>query len=368
MRVDKHPGVGRGGLLNSRFDRAPSPDARGGDCAGYTCPVATPDAQPTPQPTAVTIGNFDAVHIGHRALIERCRARVGAGGRVVVQAFNPHPMSVLNPQRAPIPIEPFAIRAQRLRRAGGDEVVELVPTPELLGMSPRAFIDHVIDQYQPVVIVEGHDFHFGSRRAGTPTVLRELASLRGVDVEILAPVRAALTDQSIVTASSTIVRWLLGHGRVRDAGFVLGRPHELAGTVVQGDRLGRTIGFPTANVASDSLLPGDGVYASVVVLPDGHIRGGAVNVGSRPTVNGTYRRAEVHLINEDGSAWDGNGLPGEYDWPITVRLIGWVRDQVKFASIDALREQLGRDVKKVAGMVGPYLRDEVGQASRASSV
>ncbi len=318
--------------------------------------------------TAVTIGNFDGVHVGHAVLIRRCRARVGPGGKVVAQAFHPHPMSALDPARAPAPIEPFEVRARRLRGAGADEVVALSPTPELLSMSPQTFVDHVIDRYEPAVIVEGHDFHFGKHRAGTPTVLRELAGLRGVDVEIVPPVRVALTDQSVVTASSTMVRWLLGHGRVRDAGFVLGRPHELVGTVVRGERLGRTIGFPTANVATGSLLPGDGVYAAVAVLPDGRLLGAAVNVGSRPTVDGQDRRAEAHLIHVDGSAWDGTGLEQEYGWPITVRLMGWVRDQVRFASVDALGEQLGRDVGRVAATVEPYLGSFSGASSHASSV
>lgn len=264
-------------------------------------------------------------------------------------------MMYLNPNHAPEPIEAFAERADRMMRLGVDRVVELAPTPELLGKSPQAFVDELIDEYRPNVIVEGHDFHFGKRRAGTPVVLKELAGLRGVDVEIVRPVEVALTDQSIVTASSTITRWLLGNGRVRDAGFVLGRPHELVGEVVQGDQLGRTIGFRTANIDTDSLLPRDGVYAAIVTLPDGTRVGGAVNVGSRPTVEGTHRRAEVHLIDQGGSpASMPTGL-GEYGWRIRVGLIGWVRDQVKFDSLDVLRGQLGRDVKRVAGMVEPML-------------
>ncbi len=193
-----------------------------------------PDQPVSPGGIALTIGNFDGVHLGHRALISRCRSRVGEDGKVIALAFHPHPMMYLNPDHAPEPIESFAVRADRMMRMGVDRVIELAPTPELLGKSPQAFVDELIDEYRPNVIVEGHDFHFGKRRAGTPVVLKELAGLRGVDVEIVRPVEVALTDQSIVTASSTITRWLLGNGRVRDAGFVLGRPHELVGEVVQG--------------------------------------------------------------------------------------------------------------------------------------
>tara|TARA_R110002111_G_scaffold116180_1_gene177356 strand:+ start:202 stop:1209 length:1008 start_codon:yes stop_codon:yes gene_type:complete len=304
---------------------------------------------------ALTIGNFDGVHVGHCALVGRCREMVGAraqtGGKVIALAFSPHPMTTLNPEHAPGAIEPIEVRIERLIAAGADEVVELEPTPELLSMSAQGFVDHVIDEYQPAVIVEGHDFRFGNRRAGNPTVLKELASVRGVEVQIVPGVEVALTDQSIVKASSTMARWLIAHGRVRDAGFVLGRPHELIGTVVQGDQLGRQIGFRTANLKTESMLPCDGVYGVVVVLPDGTEFGGAMNIGARPTVDGIERRAEVHVFDADGAPWmPDEGFP-EYGWEIRVKMIGWVRDQIKFASVDVLSEQLGRDVVRAYGMV-----------------
>jgi riboflavin kinase/FMN adenylyltransferase len=267
-------------------------------------------------------------------------------------------MAYLNPEHAPHPIETYSVRADRMKRLGVDRVVELAPTPELLGKSPQAFVDELIDEYQPQVIVEGHDFHFGKRRAGTPVVLRELAGLRGVDVEIVRPVEVALTDQSVVTASSTITRWLLGNGRVRDAAFVLGRPHELVGDVVRGDQLGRTMGFRTANIQTESLLPDDGVYAAVATLPSGKLVGGAVNIGTRPTVQGTQRRAEVHMIDRAGGALALTTELPEYGWRLRVGLIGWVRDQVRFDSLEALSGQLSRDVKRIASMVEPMLEGE----------
>ncbi len=306
-------------------------------------------------PIALTIGNFDGVHNGHAALVRRCREAVGTGGKVVVLAFSPHPMMVLNPEQAPAMIEPIGVRVDRLKAMGADKVVVLEPTPELLAMSAQEFVDFVIDLYRPNVIVEGHDFRFGKRRSGTPTTLKEFAFLRGIDVQIVSGVEVALTDQSIVKASSTMTRWLIAHGRVRDVGFVLGRPHELIGTVVQGDQLGRQIGFRTANLKTDSMLPCDGVYGAVVVLPDGTEMGGAVNVGTRPTVNGTDRRAEVHVFDGDGNPWMPTDDFPEYGWAITVKLIGWVRDQMKFASVDVLSQQLGRDVGRAKGMVESML-------------
>ena len=300
---------------------------------------------------ALTIGNFDGVHIGHCALVRRCREAVGSEGQVIAFAFSPHPMMVLNPEQAPGSIESVDTRVDRLKAAGADEVVVLEPTPELLSMTAQGFVDFVIDTYRPTVMVEGTDFRFGKRRAGTPTVLKELAMVRGVEVQIVPPVEVALTDQSVVKASSTMARWLIAHGRVRDAGFVLGRPHELIGTVVRGDQLGRQIGFRTANLHTDSMLPCDGVYGVVVELPDGTELGGAMNIGVRPTVDGIDRRAEVHIFQGDGKPWmPSEGFP-EYGWEITVKMIGWVRDQVKFASVDDLSEQLGRDVQRAKSMV-----------------
>ena len=262
---------------------------------------------------------------------------------------------VLNPAQAPALIEPIGVRIDRLKRIGADEVVVLDPTPGLLSMSAQEFVDSIIDEYRPQGMVEGHDFRFGKRREGTPTMLKEFASLRGVEVQVVAGVEVALTDQSVVKASSTMTRWLIAHGRVRDAGFVLGRAHELIGTVVKGDQLGRQIGFRTANLKTDSMLPCDGVYGAVVVLPDGTELGGAVNVGTRPTVEGTDRRAEVHVFDGDGNPWMPSDDFPEYGWDITVKLIGWVRDQMRFASVDVLSQQLGRDVVRAKAMVEPML-------------
>jgi len=310
-------------------------------------------------PIALSVGNFDGVHNGHAALVRRCREAVGASGKVVVLSFDPHPMTVLNPEQAPMSIESISVRVDRLKRIGADDVVVLEPTPELLSMSAQEFVDYVIDEYRPSVIVEGHDFRFGKRRSGTPTVLKEFASLRGVEVQIVPGVEVALTDQSIVKASSTMTRWLTAHGRVRDAGFVLGRAHELIGMVVPGDQLGRQIGFRTANLKTDSMLPCDGVYGAVVVLTDGTELGGAVNVGTRPTLEGTDRRAEVHVFDGDRNPWMPGDDFSDYGWPITVRLIGWVRDQMKFASVDTLIGQIERDVKKAHRMVEPMLGEKV---------
>lgn len=310
--------------------------------------------------TVLTIGNFDGVHLGHAALIARARQLAPhPHGRVIALTFDPHPATILAPARAPTPLLPFSRREALLREAGADEVVKLTPTPDFLAMPPQLFIERLRAAYAPTAFVEGPDFHFGAKRAGTIEVLQELGRAMGFWVEIVPPVEVGLVDGMLVTASSTLARALIATGRVADAARILGRPYELRGTVVQGDRRGRTVGFPTANLKLDADwtdvgLPQDGVYAGVGVLPDGSRHPAMVNLGTRPTVNGREHRIEPHLImegssdtrhatGEDKKPW--SPLPGlpEYGWPLTLELHRWIRDQVKFPSFEALVGQLHRD-------------------------
>jgi riboflavin kinase/FMN adenylyltransferase len=205
--------------------------------------------------TALTIGNFDGVHIGHAALVHRARGEVGEGGRVVALAFDPHPAAVLAPGREPPRLTTFEQRSALLRAIGADEVVRLDPASGVLGQEAAAFLRHLAEWFAPTAIVEGPDFRFGRGRVGDVGLLQEQGRRLGFAVHTVAPVEVALTDQSIVRASSSVVRWLLSHGRVRDAAFVLGRSYELTGEVVPGDRRGRTIGVPTANLAAEQTLP-----------------------------------------------------------------------------------------------------------------
>ncbi|MGJ8635281.1 MAG: bifunctional riboflavin kinase/FMN adenylyltransferase [Phycisphaerales bacterium] len=309
-----------------------------------------PHKHQTALTTALTIGNFDGVHLGHQLLLQHARSAIAPQGRLIALSFHPHPLTTLNPAVAPPQIESFKVRRQRLLDAGADEVIELAPTPSLLAKDPQSFLNEIIDDYQPTLIVEGHDFHFGRARSGTPTTLTELCDLRGIQTQILGPVKVTLTDQSIVTASSSLTRWLLDYGRVRDAAYVLGRSHELTGTVVQGQQLGRTINIPTINLDTESHLPADGVYSGFAHFntPSGPQRTlAAINVGSRPTVQGTTRRAEAHLLNTDGSSWIPHPDLPEYGWDCTLQLTGWIRDQVKFDSIDTLKQQIRRDCGRI---------------------
>ena len=312
-----------------------------------------------PPPCVISVGNFDGVHVGHAALVARARELAQAHNApdntpvgVVILAFDPHPRSRLRPEEAPAPLTTFEQRAALLGQVGADAVHRLEPTDELLGLSPQAFVEWVAERFDPCCFVEGPDFHFGKGRAGNIDTLRELGEVRGFGVEIVPALATALVDHTVVTASSSIARWLLGHGRVRDVWNVLGRPHRLEGTVIRGDRRGRGLGFPTANLETPNLLPCDGVYAALAHLPDGARRPAALSVGTKPQFGPHARAAEAFLLDTAAEPGKPNlpGLP-EYGWTLALDIVGWVRDQMRFDSVERLVEQMGRDCALARHMV-----------------
>lgn len=332
--------------------------------APSTSDRSTPPSTSLPHPpTALTIGTFDGVHLGHRELLRACREFVdqhadSPGGRVVALAFDPHPLTTLRPASAPPRLTSFARKRELLLAQGADEVVRLEPSPAMLSQSAEQFAEWLLDQFRPALIVEGGDFHFGKDRMGSVRTLRAIAEGRGGSVREVAAVEVVLTDHAVVRASSTLARVLVGHGRVLDAQRVLGRRYELSGVVVQGDRLGRTIGLPTCNLLVDGfgtpdccLLPANGVYAGVARLPGGERVAAAINVGERPTVRGVSLRVEAVLLDAQGGlASLPRDLP-EYGWRLTLEFDRFLRDQVRFANLQALREQIVRDCARAASAV-----------------
>jgi len=314
----------------------------------------------TPAPSILTIGSFDGVHLGHRELLAQARRIKSAAiasshqtpiPRIVTLVFDPSPRAVLRPGSQPPRLTTFTQRTKFLCEYGADEVIKLVPTSSLLSEEPEHFIANLCAQFHPIAFVEGADFRFGKSRRGDLALLRNLAGTHKFTVHEVNPIETAGLDQQIVTVSSTRIRSLLAAGRVADAAILLGRPYELSGTVVKGNQRGRTIGFPTANVqpeATDQCLPADGVYAAEVDLPNGRRFPAALNIGTRPTIGGTHRTIEPHIIDAPRHPSGGpeiEGLP-EYGWPITIHFHAFLREQVKFSDLQSLREQLLRDVQR----------------------
>lgn len=281
----------------------------------------------------MTVGNFDGVHRGHCKIIDILKATNPPA--VVVVTFEPHPMSVLRPHLAPPRLSPPPMKRKLLKSAGVTHLIELPPTPEVLGLSPEEFWARLRDDARPALLAEGHDFRFGKGAKGNVDALREWAKGTGVNVVCVEPAEVALPGLHVTHASSSLARWLLSHGRVFDAAAVLGRPYTLSGEVVKGHQRGRALGFPTANVqVTDQLIPADGVYAATAVSGDTE-RAAALSIGTNPTFDGPARTVEAYLLDFDGDL---------YGQTLTLKLDRWLRDQVKYPGVDALVEQLHRDV------------------------
>lgn len=313
-----------------------------------------------PNRSITTIGTFDGVHRGHAALLGRARRLADErGARVVVMAFDPHPLTALRPEAAPARLTSWEDRERLLKVAGADEVVRLRPVPAVLGLSAEEFIAHVVADVRPMVLVEGPDFHFGRGRAGNVGWLGTVAPRFGFELEVLEPVTVVLNDHSIVPASSTMTRWLLRHGRVADAARVLGRPHTLSGTVERGDQRGRTIGFPTANLRTAIMPPGDGVYAARAILPDGAAVPAAVHVGPRPTFNAHEPTVEAHLLDPVADrAWVKPGELAEYGWGLRLELLGFLREALVFSGVQSLTDQLRRDCQRARAVFDAAAADQ----------
>lgn len=295
---------------------------------------------------AVVIGNFDGVHVGHRHLFHLASQSVD-GGRVVAVTFEPLPAAVLRPERPMGRLTPAAERRALLRDlCRVDEVVELEPTPELLGRSPEEFIADLRRRVPFDAIVEGPDFRFGKARAGGLDTLRALGALHGFRVVEAAPVSVDLADGSRVEARSSVARALLAEGRVADAARVFGRAYELRCHTARGDQRGRTIGWPTANLdATGRILPADGVYAGSATLPDGTVALAAISVGTKPTFGESPRTCEATLL-----APDGRPLPLPLDWygfELRLRFHRWIRGMERFASLEALLARMELDRTEV---------------------
>jgi riboflavin kinase/FMN adenylyltransferase len=290
----------------------------------------------------ITIGTFDGVHLGHRAILRRGRDVADAMGLpLAALAFDPHPSAILRPDRRPPRLQPPDAKREALLEAGADMVVILQPSETLLNQTPEQFIATLCHTQPPAAVVEGHDFRFGRGRAGDIAMLRDLGAAMHFEVHEVPTVEVTLGDHLIVPARSSVIRYLIGCGRVADAAKCLGRLHEIAAPIIEGERRGRTIGVPTINLdvgaLGDVLVPGDGVYAGTALLPDGSEGAAAISIGTKPTFDGDEMIIEAHLLDFDGDL---------YGKTVTLRLALWLRDQQRFPGLDDLKAQLTRDIAR----------------------
>lgn len=298
-------------------------------------------------PSIITIGNFDGVHRGHQAILQSAKQLAEPRQAcIIAMTFDPMPVAVLRPGEGPPQLGTIDQRIAALKDSGADDVVVINPTRDVLSQEAPRFIAELIDAHNAVGFVEGEDFRFGAKRSGNMAMLAQMGEEQGFAVQALPRVEMPLSDHSLAPISSSLVRWLVGRGRVEDASACMGRAFELTGTIVKGDQRGRIIGVPTANLDADCwqglITPMDGVYAGTVSLnQDNTPHPAAISVGIKPTFGKDQLNIEAHLIDvktEDPDAFYGLGA--------TFRFAHWVRDQYPFPSVDALTEQLHRDIQQ----------------------
>jgi|SRR5262245_26177394 len=281
----------------------------------------------------LTLGNFDGVHLGHQAIISRAVAVARERrGQAVVFTFEPHPLTVLAPARAPALLQPLAERLALLRDLGAAVAVVQRFTPRFARQTPAEFVtDWLLAHLDLGHVVVGHNVSFGKDRAGNTETLRTLGAAHAFSVESIGPVTVDGME-----VSSTTLRRALQAGDVALATRLLGRRHRLRGRVTTGERRGRTLGFPTANlhVPPGLLLPADGVYA-VLAGVEGEQIPGVLNIGERPTFGERRRTIETHLLD-----WTGD----IYGRPMTLELVARIRGERAFAGVDALRAAITEDV------------------------
>jgi riboflavin kinase/FMN adenylyltransferase len=290
---------------------------------------------------AITIGNFDGVHLGHQAMLARLRARAASvGGSPTVLTFEPHPREIFTPDSAPTRLTSLREKLEILRGLGVAHVHVCRFTRAFAALTAQEFVRRIlVDGLRARYVLVGDDFRFGARRAGDFALLRQLGEQHGFEAEALHTVEAAGQR-----ASSTAVRDALAAGDMAMAAQLLGRPYSISGRVVGGDRLGRRIGYPTANIQiKHNRPPVKGIFAVRVQgleVPDWP---GVASLGTRPTVHADGKPTlEVHLFDFDRSIYRAH---------LRVDFLHKLRDEAKFPSLEALIAQIDRDAAQARGLL-----------------
>jgi riboflavin kinase/FMN adenylyltransferase len=289
-------------------------------------------------PTVVALGNFDGIHQGHQQVISPV-LNDNPQLRSTVVSFSPHPKEFFTGQPRKL-LTPRAEKAFQLSAIGVEQLILLPFNRELAALTPQQFVEEIlVNHLQAIRVSVGQDFRFGCKRSGTATDLQAIAAQFGIEVTIVP----LLTFQG-ERISSSVIREALQEGNLQGANRMLGRSYGLLGEVVQGQQLGRTIGFPTANLQlpPEKFIPKQGVYGVRVSGVGIDRELGVMNIGNRPTVNGTKQTIEVHLLN-----WSGD----LYGQMLTVELEQFIRPEQKFTSLDDLKAQIKADCETARTMM-----------------
>jgi riboflavin kinase/FMN adenylyltransferase len=294
----------------------------------------------------MALGNFDGFHLGHQAVVGRAVARARAEGRpVIVATFDPHPMRLFRPDVPWFRLTTLDQRQALFARAGAEAMLVFAFTRQLAALDPEHFVELLVEGMGVAGVVTGQDFTFGQGRSGTVETLAQLGAARGMSAEAVA----AVTDEGGEVVSSSRIRAALRSGDCATATRLLTRPFAIQGLVQHGDKLGRTIGFPTANIdLGHYLRPAYGIYAVRGLLPDGRVLDGAANLGVRPSFDPPKELLEPHFFDFAESL---------YDQRIEVQLIDYLRPEAKYEGLEALTAQIAKDCDAARQILAgtPYL-------------
>ena len=289
--------------------------------------------------SVLTIGVFDGVHRGHQRLIAKVVAEANANGAAAgVLTFRNHPDSVLNPNFRPHYITSVAERTRLMEELGVDFVVPVTFDREVAGLRARKFTELLRSKLRMRGLVVGPDFAMGYKREGNVDMLSDMGAELGFSVSVVD-----LLSDGGDAVHSTSIRKALVDGNVKDVAKKLGRNFSMSGTVVTGDKRGRTLGFPTANieVGPNMVVPGNGIYATLAFV-DGERHMAATSIGTRPTFDGKGRTIEAFLLGFDSNL---------YNRQLRLEFVQRLRDELKFDSVDALLEQMELDVEQTRSLL-----------------
>jgi riboflavin kinase/FMN adenylyltransferase len=282
----------------------------------------------------VTMGNFDGIHLGHQEIfrILRREAEENSGTALVITFF-PHPLKVLHPERAPRLITCLEDRIELIKCCGVGYILCLPFTEAFAGWDPERFVrDILIQKLGTKKVLVGEDFRFGKNRKGNIDFLQEKGKPYGYTVQKINPVQVDGME-----VSSTRIRQCVQEGHIRESATMLGRPYSISGKVVSGEKRGKTLGFPTANLATDAeLLPPNGVYAVRVVLA-GDRRPAVASLGVKPTFSGTQFTIEAHIFDFDEDI---------YGESMRIEFVEWIREEKSFPDARALVQQIEGDAQE----------------------
>ena len=298
----------------------------------------------------LTIGNFDGVHQGHCEILAAAGAAARQRGTsLVAMTFEPHPVAILHPERAPGVLTPLDLKASLLARCGVDALIVLRGGEEMLRLSPEDFVRRfLIENVRPSLVVEGVDFNFGAARAGNIETLHKLGVENGFGVSVVQPKEIKLSTGQSVRVSSTLIRYMIESGHVADAREALGRPYRLIEEIISGRGIGKKLGFPTLNMKKPKqVIPAEGVYAGFVqigssaadVLSSGEAIPAAYSIGQARTYGDDFPLLiEAHLLNETGGGTVGESMAMDF--------IEHIRSQHKFKTPEDLSRQIAKDCEE----------------------